>query len=142
MISHLSGTEKLISKLDFNWVWEQLANCSYPSLQFAPVSHSSLIYFLIFSPCFAIVSLLALRLPLAAQNSEKVPVFHVRLSQAMRKQPFTAEAPARRSTAERPLQLRAEERVQGPGWHASPLLSQYRHIRNRQVKAEEISGTE
>lgn len=82
-ISHPSDTEKLISKLDFNWVWEQLTNCSSLPLQFVPVFHSCLIYFTIFNSCFAIVSLLTLSLPLAAQSLEKAPIFHVHLSQAM-----------------------------------------------------------
>lgn len=68
-LSYIS--KELISKINWNWDSGQFTNCSLPSLQFAPVSHSRLVYFLLASPCFAMVSASAPRLPPAAQLSEQ-----------------------------------------------------------------------
>lgn len=117
VISRLSDTKKLISKLDFNWVWEQLANCSSPSLHFAPVSHSILIYFLVFSPCFAIVQ---------SSGSEVTPnSTEFRKSAHISRLSLAGSLPQQRhlhgEALQRPPQLRAEGRLQGPGWHTSSL---------------------
>lgn len=139
VISHLSDTQKLISELDFNWGWEQLTNYPSPSPQFAPVSPSSLIYFLICSPCFATVSPSAPRLPLApTEFRESSRISHVSLG-------GDAQAACRTTgtsieSLQRPPRLRREDQVRGPGWHASSLPPRCGHRRNGAAKAEETSG--
>lgn len=79
-LSYIS--KELISMINLNWDWEQFAKCSFSSLQFAPVSHSRLVCFLIASPCLAVVSASAPKLPPSAQLSEAAPVLHAPLSEA------------------------------------------------------------
>lgn len=113
MISHLSDTLKLISKLDFNWVWEQLTNCPSPSLHLAPVSHSSLIYFLVFSPCFATVQ--------SSGSEVTTNSTEFRKSAHISRLPLAGGLPQQRhlpgEVLQRPPQLRAEGWLQGPAWH-------------------------
>lgn len=117
--------------INLNWDLRTIRKCSLPSLHFAPFSHSRLACFLIASPCFAIATAPAPKLPAVAQFSEATPVFHVPLSEAA----VTAETPAQslRSSVERP---RSQQRSRC----ALYFPSQNRYRRNGLVKAGESSA--
>lgn len=98
------GDRCLFPSQTVNRGWEQLSCYRAPSLSNLCHFLTSASIILLFSPCFAMFSLLATRLSAAAPNSEKALVFHIRFSRQMPREPFPAgtckeESCRRRDTA-------------------------------------------